>query len=39
VTFASRDEAFARETALALHQRAFRVYFTTDLPGVEVAGR
>jgi glycerol-3-phosphate dehydrogenase (NAD(P)+) len=38
VTFASRDEAFARETALALHQRAFRVYFTTDLPGVEVGG-
>jgi glycerol-3-phosphate dehydrogenase (NAD(P)+) len=38
VTFASLDEAFARETALALHQRAFRVYFTTDLPGVEVGG-
>ncbi|MCX7891012.1 MAG: NAD(P)-dependent glycerol-3-phosphate dehydrogenase [Burkholderiales bacterium] len=38
VTFAAHDAAFARATALALHQSTFRVYFTTDLVGVEVGG-
>jgi len=38
VTLASRDETFARATALALHQPRFRVYFSSDLVGVEVAG-
>jgi len=38
VTFAARDERFARETALALHQPLFRVYFSDDLLGVEVGG-
>ena len=38
VTLASRDADFARETARALHSRAFRVYSSVDLIGVEVAG-
>lgn len=38
LTLASRDEAFARDTARALHHRRLRVYFTTDLVGVEVGG-
>jgi len=38
VTLAANDAGFARETALALHQPAFRVYFTSDVVGVEVAG-
>lgn len=38
VTLASRDADFARDTARALHSRAFRVYSSVDLIGVEVAG-
>jgi glycerol-3-phosphate dehydrogenase (NAD(P)+) len=38
VTLASRDADFARDTARALHSRAFRVYSSVDLVGVEVAG-
>ena len=38
VTLASTDADFARDTALALHSRAFRVYTSVDLVGVEVAG-
>lgn len=38
VTLASRDAAFAERTARALHLPRFRVYFSTDVIGVEVGG-
>ena len=38
VTLASKDHDFAREAARLLHGPAFRVYSSTDLVGVEVAG-
>jgi glycerol-3-phosphate dehydrogenase (NAD(P)+) len=38
LTLASHDEVFAREWARRLHQRTLRVYFSTDLVGVEVGG-
>ncbi len=38
VTLASRDAAFAEATARALHLPRFRVYFSTDVVGVEVGG-
>jgi glycerol-3-phosphate dehydrogenase (NAD(P)+) len=38
VTLASKDHEFAREAARILHGPAFRVYSSTDLTGVEVAG-
>jgi glycerol-3-phosphate dehydrogenase (NAD(P)+) len=38
VTLASRDAAFARATARELHQPRLRVYFSTDVVGVEVGG-
>lgn len=38
LTIASRDETFARDTALALHQPRLRVYFSSDLVGVEIGG-
>lgn len=38
VTLASRDAEFAKRTARALHMPRFRVYFSTDVVGVEVGG-
>ena len=38
LTFASRDIGFARAMARELHQPTLRVYFSTDLTGVEVGG-
>ena len=38
LTLAARDGAFARDTAAALHGGRLRVYYTTDLVGVEVGG-
>lgn len=38
LTLASRDAEFARSTAAALHGGHMRVYYTTDLIGVEVGG-
>jgi glycerol-3-phosphate dehydrogenase (NAD(P)+) len=38
ITLAARDGDFARELARELHQRRLRLYFTDDLPGVEVGG-
>jgi glycerol-3-phosphate dehydrogenase (NAD(P)+) len=38
VTLASSDRDFARDAARLLHGPAFRVYSSTDLVGVEVAG-
>jgi glycerol-3-phosphate dehydrogenase (NAD(P)+) len=38
LTLASADAAFARETAALLHGGRMRVYFSTDLVGVEIAG-
>ncbi len=38
LTLASDNEAFARDWARRLHQRTLRVYFSTDLIGVEVGG-
>ncbi len=38
LTLASRDAEFARATAHELHQPTLRVYFSTDLTGVEVSG-
>ena len=38
LTLASRDAAFAREAAAALHGGRLRVYYSTDLVGVEVGG-
>ena len=36
LTLASRDVEFARATARELHQPMLRVYFSTDLTGVEI---
>jgi glycerol-3-phosphate dehydrogenase (NAD(P)+) len=38
LTLASRDAAFARDTARELNDAALRVYFSTDLVGVETGG-
>ena len=38
LTLAAGDQAFARRTALALHGGRLRVYFSTDLTGVEIGG-
>ena len=38
LTLASEDEAFARTAAAAIHGGALRVYLSTDVVGVEVAG-
>ncbi len=38
VTLASSDEAMARHAARELHQSMLRVYFTTDVMGVEIGG-
>jgi glycerol-3-phosphate dehydrogenase (NAD(P)+) len=38
LTLASRDAAFAREAAATLHGGRMRVYYSTDLVGVEVGG-
>jgi glycerol-3-phosphate dehydrogenase (NAD(P)+) len=38
LTLASSDAAFAREAAERLHGGRLRVYFTTDLVGVEIGG-
>ena len=38
LTLASRDAEFARATARELHQPTLRVYFSTDLTGVEIGG-
>src|SRR3990172_7712348 len=38
LTLASRNAEFARATARELHQPALRVYFSTDLAGVEIGG-
>lgn len=38
LTLASRDAAFAREAAARLHGGRLRVYFGTDLLGVEIGG-
>lgn len=38
LTLASRDAGFARSMARELHQRTLRVYFSSDLTGVEVGG-
>ena len=38
LTLASRDPAFARDAAAALHGGRMRVYYSTDLVGVEVGG-
>ena len=38
ITLAANDEAFARETALALHTPRLRIYANDDLPGVEIGG-
>ena len=38
LTLASRDGAFAREAAALLHGGRMRVYYSTDLVGVEVGG-
>ena len=38
LTLASRDAGFARSTAAALHGGRLRVYYTTDVTGVEVGG-
>jgi len=38
LTLASDDEAFARTAAAAVHGGALRVYLSTDVVGVEVAG-
>jgi glycerol-3-phosphate dehydrogenase (NAD(P)+) len=38
LTLASRDAAFAREAAATLHGWRMRVYYSTDLVGVEVGG-
>ena len=35
---ASRDEGFAREAAALLHGGRLRVYYSTDLVGVEIGG-
>ncbi|HEY7239061.1 MAG TPA: NAD(P)H-dependent glycerol-3-phosphate dehydrogenase [Burkholderiales bacterium] len=38
LTLASHDAAFARETATLLHGGRMRVYYSTDLVGVEIGG-
>jgi glycerol-3-phosphate dehydrogenase (NAD(P)+) len=38
LTLASRDAAFAREAAAMLHGGRMRVYYSTDLIGVEIGG-
>jgi glycerol-3-phosphate dehydrogenase (NAD(P)+) len=38
LTLASRDGAFAREAAALLHGGRMRVYYSTDLVGVEIGG-
>jgi glycerol-3-phosphate dehydrogenase (NAD(P)+) len=38
LTLASREAAFAREAATLLHGGRMRVYYSTDLVGVEVGG-
>lgn len=38
LTLASRDGAFAREAAERLHGGRMRIYYSTDLVGVEIAG-
>ena len=38
LTLASRDEQFAREAAALLHGGRLRVYYSTDLVGVEIGG-
>ena len=38
LTLASSDAAFAREAAEGLHGGRMRVYYTTDLVGVEIGG-
>ena len=38
LTLASRDAEFARAMALELHQSTLRVYFSNDLPGVDIGG-
>ena len=38
LTLASSNEAFARDTARALHHSRLRVYYSTDVIGVEVGG-
>jgi glycerol-3-phosphate dehydrogenase (NAD(P)+) len=38
ITLAANDEAFARNTALALHTPRLRIYANNDLPGVEIGG-
>jgi glycerol-3-phosphate dehydrogenase (NAD(P)+) len=38
LTLASLDAAFARETAAILHGGRMRVYYSTDLVGVEIGG-
>jgi len=38
LTLASKDAAFARETAALLHGGRMRIYYSTDLVGVEIGG-
>ncbi len=38
LTLASSDAVFARETARALHHSRLRIYYSTDVVGVEVGG-
>ena len=38
LTLASQDAAFARETAALLHGGRMRIYYSTDLVGVEIGG-
>jgi glycerol-3-phosphate dehydrogenase (NAD(P)+) len=38
LTLASRDAGFARDAAAMLHGGRMRIYYSTDLVGVEVAG-
>jgi glycerol-3-phosphate dehydrogenase (NAD(P)+) len=38
LTLASRDAAFARDSAALLHGGRMRIYYSTDLVGVEIGG-
>jgi glycerol-3-phosphate dehydrogenase (NAD(P)+) len=38
LTLASQDAAFARETAALLHGGRMRIYYSTDIVGVEIGG-
>jgi glycerol-3-phosphate dehydrogenase (NAD(P)+) len=38
LTFAAREPDFAKRMARELHQTALRVYFSTDVAGVEIGG-